>query len=47
MRLTGEYTFVDKIGNDAKWLYIPILEVEKGTFNFLEVIKKATCMIMP
>src|SRR5215211_6735917 len=33
-RLTGEYNFVDKIGNDAKSLYIPILELEKSTFNF-------------
>jgi hypothetical protein len=33
-RLTGEYNFVDKIGNDAKSLYIPKLELEKSTFNF-------------
>jgi hypothetical protein len=33
-RLTEEYNFVDKIGNDAKSLYIPILELEKNTFNF-------------
>jgi hypothetical protein len=33
-RLTGEYNFVDKIGNDAKSLYIPILELEKSSFNF-------------
>jgi hypothetical protein len=33
-RLTGEYSFVDKIGNDAKSLYIPILELEKSSFNF-------------
>ena len=33
-RLTGEYNFVDKIGNDSKSLYIPILELEKCTFNF-------------
>ena len=24
-RLTGEYSFMDKIGNDAKSLYIPVL----------------------
>jgi hypothetical protein len=33
-RLTGEYNFVDKIGDDAKSLYIPILELEKSSFNF-------------
>ena len=33
-RLTGEYNFVDRIGDDAKSLYIPILELEKSSFNF-------------
>ena len=33
-RLTGEYSFVDKIGNDSKSLYIPVLELEKSSFNF-------------
>jgi hypothetical protein len=33
-RLTGEYSFVDKLGNDSKSLYIPVLELEKSTFNF-------------
>jgi hypothetical protein len=33
-RLTGEYSFVDKIGNDTKSLYIPVLELEKSSFNF-------------
>jgi hypothetical protein len=33
-RLTGEYTFVDGIGEDTKSLYIPVLELEKSTFNF-------------
>jgi hypothetical protein len=33
-RLTGEYNFVDKIGNDSKSLYIPILELEKSSFKF-------------
>jgi hypothetical protein len=33
-RLTGKYNFVDKIGNDSKSLYIPILELEKSSFNF-------------
>jgi hypothetical protein len=33
-RLTGEYNFVDKIGNDTKSLYIPVLELEKSSFTF-------------
>ena len=33
-RLTGEYNFVYKIGNDTKSLYIPVLELEKSSFNF-------------
>ena len=33
-RLTGEYSFVDKIGNDTKSLYIPVLELEKCSFDF-------------
>lgn len=33
-RLTGDYAFVDKIGEDTKSLYIPVLELEKSTFNF-------------
>lgn len=33
-RLTGEHSFVDKIGNDTKSLYIPVLELEKSSFNF-------------
>ena len=33
-RLTGDYTFVDKIGEDTKSLYIPVLELEKSTFAF-------------
>jgi hypothetical protein len=33
-RLTGDYNFVDKIGEDTKSLYIPVLELEKSTFNF-------------
>jgi len=33
-RLTGEYDFVDKIGDDTKSLYVPILELEKSTFDF-------------
>ena len=33
-RLTGDYTLVDKIGEDTKSLYIPVLELEKSTFNF-------------
>ena len=34
-RLSGEFNFVDKIGNDGMSLYIPILELEKSTLKFL------------
>jgi hypothetical protein len=33
-RLTGEFVFVDKVGNDTQSLYIPVLELEKSTFTF-------------
>jgi hypothetical protein len=33
-RLTAEYSFVDKMGNDSRSLYIPILKLEKCTFTF-------------
>jgi hypothetical protein len=33
-RLTGEYTFADNIGSDTQSLYVPILELEKCTFDF-------------
>ena len=33
-RLTGEFSFVDKIGNDGMSLYVPILELEKLTLKF-------------
>ena len=33
-RLTGEYSFVEKIGTDGMSLYIPILELEKSTLKF-------------
>ncbi len=33
-RLTGDYTFVEKIGTDGMSLYIPILELEKSTLKF-------------
>lgn len=33
-RLTGEYSFVDKIGSDSKSLYIPVVGLEKCTFDF-------------
>ncbi len=34
-RLSGEFSFVDKIGNDGMSLYIPILELERSTLEFL------------
>src|ERR671931_2298191 len=33
-RLSGEFSFVDNIGTDTQSLYVPILELEKCTFNF-------------
>jgi len=33
-RLSGEFIFVDKIGNDGMSLYVPILELEKSTLRF-------------
>ncbi len=33
-RLTGEFSFVDKIGSDGMSLYIPILCLEKSTLKF-------------
>jgi len=33
-RLTGDYSFVEKIGIDGMSLYIPILELEKSTLKF-------------
>lgn len=33
-RLTGDFTFVDKIGTDGMSLYIPILELEKSNLKF-------------
>jgi hypothetical protein len=33
-RLSAEYSFVDKMGDDSRSLYIPILELEKCTFTF-------------
>jgi|SRR5579885_1613602 hypothetical protein len=33
-RLSGDFTFVDKVGNDGMSLYIPIIELEKTTLVF-------------
>ncbi|MHB8547203.1 MAG: hypothetical protein ACYDAJ_10595 [Nitrosotalea sp.] len=33
-RLTGDYSFVEKIGTDGMSLYIPILELEKSNLKF-------------
>lgn len=33
-RLTGDYSFVEKIGTDGMSLYIPILELEKSNLQF-------------
>jgi len=34
-RLSGDFTFVDKIGSDGMSLYIPILELESSTLKFI------------
>ena len=33
-RLSGEFSFVDKIGSDGMSLYVPIIEIEKSTLKF-------------
>lgn len=33
-KLSGEFSFVDKIGSDGMSLYFPILELELSTFEF-------------
>lgn len=33
-RLSGDFTFVDKLGNDSMSLYIPVLELESSTLKF-------------
>lgn len=33
-RLTGDFSFVEKIGIDGMSLYIPIIELEKSTLKF-------------
>ena len=33
-RLSGEFSYVDKIGSDSMSLYVPVLELEASSFNF-------------
>lgn len=33
-RLSGDFTFVDRVGSDGMSLYIPMIELEKTTLNF-------------
>lgn len=33
-QLTGEYNFVEKIGNDTHSIYIPILELDSSSIEF-------------
>ena len=33
-RLSGQFNFVDNVGSDGMSLYLPILELEKSTFEF-------------
>jgi hypothetical protein len=34
-RLSGDYHFVDKIGSESMSLYLPLLELDKASFEFL------------
>jgi hypothetical protein len=33
-RLSGEFSYVHKIGSDSMSLYVPVLELEASNFNF-------------
>lgn len=33
-RLTGDYSFVDKVGGDSHSIYVPLLELEYSTLRF-------------
>ena len=33
-RLSGDYHFVDKIGSESMSLYLPLLELDKASFEF-------------
>lgn len=33
-RLSGGFSYVDKIGNDSMSLYVPVLELETSNFSF-------------
>lgn len=33
-RLTGDYSFVDNIGTDTQSIYVPVLKLEKSSFDF-------------
>ena len=33
-RLSGEFSYVDKIGSDSMSLYVPVLELEASNLNF-------------
>lgn len=33
-RLTGDFSFVDKIGTESMSLYLPLLELEDASFEF-------------
>jgi len=34
-RLSWKFSFVDKIGSESTTLYLPLLELEKASFEFL------------
>ena len=33
-RLSGEFSYADRIGSDSLSLYVPVLELEASSFNF-------------
>jgi hypothetical protein len=33
-RLTGDFSYVDSLGNDAQSLYVPVLGLEQSTLEF-------------
>ncbi len=37
-RLSGEFSYLDRIGTDGMSLYVPILELESTTFKFPQIV---------
>ncbi len=36
-RLSGEFSYVDRVGTDGMSLYVPILELDVSTFEFPKI----------